>query len=125
MEKKIQLLNETLLIKFYLMTFSSILYSVVSILLYECTTWTLTKRIEKKLDDDCTRRLRAILNKPWRHHPTKQQLYCHSPPITKTTKIRRSRQAGHYWRSRDELISDILLWTPSRGRANAGRPART
>ena len=30
-----------------------------------------------------------------------------------------------YWRSRDELISDVLLWTPSYGRAKAGRPART
>ena len=28
-------------------------------------------------------------------------------------------------RSRDELISDVLLWTPSRKRAKAGRPART
>ena len=29
------------------------------------------------------------------------------------------------WRSRDELISDVLLWTPTHGRAKAGRPART
>ena len=32
---------------------------------------------------------------------------------------------GHCWRSRDELISDVLLWTPTYGRAKAGRPART
>ena len=25
---------------------------------------------------------------------------------------------GHCWRSRDELISDVLLWTPTYGRAN-------
>ena len=25
----------------------------------------------------------------------------------------------------DELISDVLLWTPSHGRAKAGQPART
>ena len=36
---------------------------VVSILLYGCTTWTLTKRLEKKLDGNYTRILRAILNK--------------------------------------------------------------
>ena len=36
---------------------------VVSILLYGCTTWTLTKRLEKKLDGNYTRMLRAILNK--------------------------------------------------------------
>ncbi len=29
------------------------------------------------------------------------------------------------WRSRDELISDILVWTPTYDRAKAGRPART
>ena len=32
---------------------------------------------------------------------------------------RRTRHAGQYWRSRDELISDIFLWTPSHGRAKA------
>ena len=29
------------------------------------------------------------------------------------------------WRSRDELIRDVLLWIPTHGRAKAGRPART
>ena len=33
--------------------------------------------------------------------------------------------AGHCWRSKDELISDVLLWTPTYGCAKAGRPART
>ena len=37
--------------------------AVVSILLYGCTTWTLTKRMKQKLDDNYTRMLRAILNK--------------------------------------------------------------
>ena len=31
----------------------------------------------------------------------------------------------HYWGSKDELISDILLWTLSLGRVKTGRPART
>ena len=39
--------------------------------------------------------------------------------------IWRTRHAGHCWRSRDELIRDVLLWTPTHGRAKAGRPART
>ena len=39
--------------------------AVVSILLYGCTTWTLTKRLEKKLDGNYTRMLRAVLNKSW------------------------------------------------------------
>ena len=98
---------------------------VVSILLYGCTIWTLTQRLEKKLDGNYTRMLRAILNKSWRQHPTKHQLYGHLPPITKTIQVRRTRHAGHCWRSRDELISDILLWTPTYSRAKAGRPAQT
>ena len=98
---------------------------VVSILLYGCTTWTLTKRMEKKLDGNYTRMLRAILNKSWRQHPTRHQLYGHLPPITKTIQVRRTRYAGHCWRSRDELISNVLRWTPTYGRAKAGRPART
>ena len=31
----------------------------------------------------------------------------------------------HCWRSKDELISDVVLWTPSHGRASLGRPTRT
>ena len=99
--------------------------AVVSILLYGCTTWTLTKRLEKKLDGNYTRMLRAVLNKSWRQHPTRHQQYGHLPPITKTIQVRRTRHAGHSWRSKDELISDVILWTPTYGRAKAGRPART
>ena len=104
---------------------SFFLAAVVPILLYGCTTWTLTKRLEKKLDGNYTKMLKAILNKFWRQHPTRHQLYGHLPPITKTIQIRRTRHAGHCWRSRDELISDVLLWTPTYGRAKAGRPDRT
>ena len=99
--------------------------AVTSILLYGCTTWTLTKRLEKKLDGNYTRMLRAILNKSWQQHPTRHQLYGHLPPITKTIQVRRTRHAGHCWRSRDELIRDVLLWILTHGRAKAGRPART
>ena len=99
--------------------------AVTSILLYGCTTWTLTKRLEKKLDGNYTRMLRAILNKSWQQHPTRHQLYGHLPPITKTIQVRRTRHTGHCWRSRDELIRDVLLWIPTHGRAKAGRPART
>ena len=84
----------------------------------------LTKGTEKKLDGNYTRMLQAILNKYWRQHPTKQQLYSYLPLIMKTIQVRQ-RHAGHCWRSREELISDILLWTPSRRQAKAGRPAWT
>ena len=99
--------------------------AIVSIQLYGFTTWTLTKRPQKKLDGNYTRMLRAILNRSWRQHSTKQQLYGHLPPITITIQVRRTRHAGQCWRSRNELISDVLLWTPSHGRAKVGRTART
>ena len=82
--------------------------AVVSILLYGCTTWTLTKRMEKKLDGNCTRMLRATLNKSRQQHTTRHQLYGHLPPITKTIQVRRTRHASHCWRSRNDLISDVL-----------------
>ena len=97
----------------------------MSILLYRCTTWTLTKRLEKKLDGNSTRMLRAILNKTWRKHPTKQQLYDQLLPTMKTIHVRWTRLAGHCWRSREELISDVLWLTPSHGQAKAGQPAWT
>ena len=98
--------------------------AVVLILLHGCTTWTLTKRLKKNLDGHYTM-LRAISNMSWQQHSTRHQLYGHLPPITKTIQVRRIRHAGHCWRSKDELISDVLLWTPAYGQAKAGRPART
>ena len=72
----------------------------MSILLYGCATWTLTKRMEKKLDGNYTIMLRAILNKSWRQHPTKKQLCSHLPSITKIILVRRTRHAGNCWRIR-------------------------
>ena len=57
--------------------------------------------------------------------PHKHQLYGHLSPIAKTITVRRTRHVGQFWRSWDELISDILLWTSTYGRAKAGWPART
>ena len=94
----------------------------MSILLYGRTERMLTKRMVKNLDSNYTRMLQAILNKSWRQHPTKQQLYGHLQLITKTIQVKRTRYAGYCWRSRDELISDLLQSTPSHGRAKAGRP---
>ena len=61
---------------------------IVSTLLYGCTTWTITRRLEKELDRNYTRMLRAILNESWRQHPTKHQLYGHLPtPSRKLSKL--------------------------------------
>ena len=66
----------------------------ISILPYGWTTWSLTKRVETKLDGNYTRMLRAVLKKSWRHQP----------PITKTIQLRRTRHPDHSWRSTGEYI---------------------
>ena len=103
----------------------------VFILVYRCHSYRWAAVVPRPnwqswaLDGNYTRMLWAILNKSWRQHPTRHQLYGHLPPITRTIQVRRTRHAGHSWRSKDELISDVLLWTPAYGQAKAGRPART
>ena len=57
--------------------------AVVSILLYRCTTWTLTK----KLDTNYTRMLRAIFNKSWRQPPQSSSCTATYYPSRKLTKL--------------------------------------
>ena len=61
-----------------------------------------------KLEGNYIRMLCVILNKSWKQHSTKQQLYGHLPPLWKTIQIRQTRPVGHSWRSKDKLISDIF-----------------
>ena len=90
----------------YIKNVTSLLNIYIYIYIYIYLDANKTKRLEKKLDGNYTRMLRAILNKSWRQHPTKHQLYGHLPDMQDT--------AGD---SRDELLSDVLLWTPTYGRA--------
>ena len=57
----------------------------------------------------------------WKKYPIKQRLYGHLPPITDVIKERRTRFARHYWRSKEEIISNVLLWTPKHGHTQVGR----
>ena len=57
---------------------------------------------------------------PGRHH-TKQQLYGRFIPILQTIQVRRSKHAGTDGKTK-KLISNFLLWTPTHGCANVGRP---
>ena len=97
----------------------------MSVLLYRSTTWTPSRRTEKMPHENYTRMLCAVLNKTWKQHPSKQQLYGHLHLISETIKVKRIRHAGHRWRSKDGLISDILLWNSTHGHTNVGRPGST
>ena len=77
--------------------------------------------MENKLDKNATSNIKHVLG------TAPHEAAAVPPPttITKTINIIRSRHMGHCWTNRDELISDILLWSPSHWRAKAGRPAWT
>ena len=90
---------------------------VESVLLYGSSRWTLTKRLENKLNGTYTRMLRAILNIHWSTCSSKERLYGNLVQITLVIKQRRTRFAGHCYRSNDELVCDLILWTPKHGRA--------
>ena len=62
----------------------------------------------------------AVFNKSWKQHPTKQQLYGHLPPISKTIQVRQTRHIEHCRRSKNKLISDVLIWTPTHGHTSLG-----
>ena len=96
-----------------------------SVLLYGSTTWTLTKSLELKLDGAFTRMLRAALNVSWREHPTNERLYGNIPKLTTMIREQRTRLAGHSYRSKQELASDLILWQPTHGHRGRGRPNKT
>ena len=77
-----------------------------------------------KLEDESRpSRLQYCWDQP-KYWEKSRRLAVTHPPVKdhqQTLKLAKS----HCWRSRDELISDVLLWTPTHRRAKAGRPART
>ena len=80
----------------------------VSVLRYGFTSWSLTKRLEKRLDGNHTRVPRAVLNKSREQHPTKYQLYGHSPPILWTIQARRTRHTGYCWWNKDKATRNVF-----------------
>ena len=91
------------------------------VLLYGCITWILTKRMTKKPGGNYTKIHRVVLNKSWKQHLTKQKMYGHLPPISRTIHVRWTRYAGYCWGNKNKLINDVLLWTPIYERASVGR----
>ena len=85
---------------------SEFLQAVVrSVLLYGCAALTLTKRLETNLDGNYTTIMSAALDKFRLQQATKQHLYGHPSPISPSIQ---ARHFGHFWRSKDEFISDFF-----------------
>ena len=99
--------------------------AVVSILLYGCTTWMLMKCIEKKLDRNAQECYKLYWTNPGSKIPRNSSCMATDLTISKTIQIKWKRHKGHCWRSKDELISNILPWTPSHVHASVGQPTRT
>ena len=92
--------------------------AVMSILQYGCTTWMLKcgEKAWRQLHKKVASNIELV---------KKKAAIPRTNTHTKTIQVRSTRHAGHCWRSGDELISDVLTWTLSHGRAKAGGQAQT
>ena len=94
--------------------------SFAGMVLFFCTCITPTSS-QIKLGGHCTRMLCAVFNVSWKQHPTKHQLYGHSHL---TNYPRWAKHAGHGWRSKDKLKSNLLQWTSTYGHTSIGQLAK-
>ena len=97
--------------------------TVSSVLLYGSSTWTLTKKLETKLNGRYTKMLRVVNNVKWQQSISNNVLYDNLPKITNTNATQRLNFAGHCLRSK-EVIHKLILWEPRCGKNTRGRPAR-
>ena len=97
--------------------------TVSSVLLYGSSTWTLTKKLETKLNGCYTKMLRVVNNVKWQQRLSNNVLYDNLPSITITIATQRVSFAGHCFRSK-EVVRKLILWEPRCGKNTRGRPAR-
>ena len=69
--------------------------------------------------------LHSIFKKSWTQHHTKQLLYGHLSPISRTIQERWTRHVGRCWWNKNEIINDVLQRTPTHGHTSIGRLAKT
>ena len=91
--------------------------TVEPILLYGSDTWTLSKKLERRLDGTYTRLLMRAQNLSWKRHPSISDIYGNLPRVSALVRSRRVQFAGHCYRAKNEVISSLLLWKSSSDRA--------
>jgi hypothetical protein len=96
-----------------------------TILLYGCTTWSLTKQEERALDGTYTRMLRMVLNLHWSLHTSNHDLYGSLDKISRVIRARRLSLAGHVHRDRTSPSQHLLTWQPKHGKTTRGRQTTT
>ena len=80
----------------------------------------INKMPRKKLGGNNTRTVDAVMNKSWKQHPTKQQVYGYLPPISQTTQ---ARLAGHQRERKDKTLSSSII--PTHWPTSVDPPAKT
>ena len=96
--------------------------TVESVLLYGSEAWTLSVQDEKALDGVYTRMLRMSLNVSWENHIRNVDLYGNLPRLSDKIRQRRMGLSGHCVRHPELSASELILWEPSHGRRDRGRP---
>ena len=82
------------------------------------------KRIEKILDGNCIKMQHVVLNKSWKGTPNKTVAVL--PLISHLTNYpNKTNKTCWALLEMDELISNVLLWTPTHGCISFGWPAKT
>lgn len=88
--------------------------TVEPVLLYGCETWTVNQEMLNRLNGFYTRLLRIVDNVDWTAHVRNSYLYGNGliPPLADTIAKRTLKFAGHAFRAKEQLISDLLLFEP-------------
>lgn len=93
---------------------------VVSILLYSCETWSMTKTLEKRLDGAYTKLLRYASGVTWKDYIKNTDLYHNLCSISHIVCTRRIRFAGHCLRAKNQMVHHLVLRQPRRGEFRRG-----
>ena len=78
---------------------------------YMSTTLTLTKILQKKPEFNYTSILCAVSNKSWKLGLVKETHFGHLSHISQTILVWQAKYDGFRKRSKDQLMTGILLWT--------------
>ena len=101
--------------------------NAISVLLYGCQSWRVSKDDMNKLDVFQTKCLRRTCNIFWPNKISNEDLYrrTNSSPISTQIQKHRLRWLGHVLRMPQDSIPKVALrWTPT-GKRNRGRPKTT
>ena len=78
--------------------------------------------MEKALDGCYTRMLRRVINTHWSVHMTNEELYGSIPKVSNKIASRRLQLAGHCYRHPELSTQKLILWEPTHGHRDVGRP---